>query len=129
MASIDEKLRFLFTTHLSPDGDEYTYEEVAQGTGGVISPSYVWNLRNGKKLNPSRSKMEILAKFFDVSPSYFFDEEDALKKSLSIDTRIVRAIEDPVVRDIALRAMDLSDRNKEFILAMVDKAKELVEEK
>ncbi|MDP3013154.1 MAG: helix-turn-helix transcriptional regulator [Candidatus Subteraquimicrobiales bacterium] len=129
MSRVDEKLKFLFRTNLSPDGDEYTYEEVSEGTGDVISPSYVWNLKNGKKLNPSRAKMEALAKFFDVSPSYFFDEEEAFKKSLNIDERIMRAIEDPVVRDIALRALDLSDNNKEFILVMVEKAKELVEGK
>jgi len=127
MKTMTEKLDFLFSTVLSPDGDEYTYKEVAEGTKGVVSTSYVWNLRKGKKRNPSRDKIEALARFFNVSPSYFFDEVD-IKKTLQLDERFLRAINDPRVREIALRTLDLSEKNKEFILAMVQKAKELAEE-
>lgn len=124
---VTEKLDFLFSTILSPDGDEYTYKEVAEGTKGVVSTSYVWNLRKGKKRNPSRDKIEALARFFNVSPSYFFDEVD-IKKTLQLDERLLEAINDPKIREIALRALDLSKKNKELILAMVRKAKELAEE-
>lgn len=124
---VTEKLDFLFSTILSPDGDEYTYKEVAEGTKGVVSTSYVWNLRKGKKRNPSRDKIEALARFFNVSPSCFFDEVD-IKKTLRLDERILEAINDPKIREIALRALDLNKKSKEFILAMVRKAKELAEE-
>ncbi len=123
-SNITEKINFLFATKLSPNGDEYKYEEVARGTGNTVSPSYVWNLRKGKKDNPSREKIEALAKFFGVTPAYFFGDEGA-KKNYKVDKRIDRILEDPFVRDIALGALNLSDNAKELILTMVERAAEL----
>ncbi|MDI6800213.1 MAG: helix-turn-helix transcriptional regulator [Actinomycetota bacterium] len=126
MSNITDKINFLFSSKLSPNGDEYKYEEVARGTDGKLSPSYVWNLRKGKKDNPSREKIEALAKFFDVAPSFFFTDEDP-KKLFKIDDRIEKIIADPKVKEIALRTLELNEKNKEFILTMVEKAQELAE--
>ena len=125
--TITEKINFLFSSKLSPDGDEYTYEEAAKGTDGVLSPSYIWNLRKGKKKNPSKDKIVALAHFFNVSPSFFFDEGNA-EKTFEIDERIKNIINDPKVKQIALRALELNERNKDFILTLVEKAKELAEQ-
>ncbi|MDI6800386.1 MAG: hypothetical protein QMD53_07015 [Actinomycetota bacterium] len=123
-SNITEKINFLFATKLSPDGDEYKYEEVTRGTGGMVSASYVWNLRKGKKDNPSREKIEALAKFFDVAPSCIIGGEGA-KRDYKVDNRIDKILADPLVREIALGTLNLSDDAKELILTMVKKAGEL----
>lgn len=75
--SLAEKLMLLFETRLSPDLDPFTLLEVAEGTGGNISPTYLMNLRDGKFSNPSMSKIKALSKFFSVPITYFYDEEGA----------------------------------------------------
>lgn len=123
-SNITEKINFLFATKLSPNGDEFKYEEVAKGTERMVSASYVWNLRKGKKDNPSREKIEAIAKFFDVAPSYFFGDEGA-KRNYRVDKRLDEILADPLVREIALGTLNLSDDAKELILTMVKKAGEL----
>jgi len=75
--SLAEKLTLLFETRLSPDLDPFTLVEVAEGTGGSISPTYLMNLRDGKFSNPSMSKVKALSKFFNVPITYFYDEDGA----------------------------------------------------
>lgn len=122
-----DKLDVLFSTVLSPDGDAYTYSEVAQGTNHVVSASYAWNLRTGKKANPSREKLTALARFFGVQPSYFFEEEP-IRPWVDMESKLFEAIRDARVREIALRVSELNDSSKEFILAMIRKAKELADD-
>jgi transcriptional regulator with XRE-family HTH domain len=75
--TLAEKLMLLFETRLSPDLDPFTLVEVAEGTGGSISPTYLMNLRDGKFSNPSMSKVKALSKFFGVPITYFYDEDGA----------------------------------------------------
>jgi transcriptional regulator with XRE-family HTH domain len=74
-----ERIDCLFRTHLSPRGREYTYREAASAMSGhdgiTFSSAYLWQLRTGAKDNPTIRHIEALARFFDVSPSYFFDDE------------------------------------------------------
>ncbi len=77
--TLAEKLTLLFETRLSPDLDPFTLLEVAEGTNGSISPTYLMNLRDGKFSNPSMSKIKALSKFFGVPITYFYDEEGADK--------------------------------------------------
>lgn len=83
--TLADKLSLLFETRLSHDLDPYTLVEVAEGTGGSISPTYLMNLRDGKFSNPSMSKVKALSKFFNVPITYFYDEDGAQK--LRDDTR------------------------------------------
>ncbi len=75
--TLADKLSLLFETRLSPDLDPFTLVEVAEGTGGSISPTYLMNLRDGKFANPSMSKVKALSKFFSVPITYFYDEGGA----------------------------------------------------
>ena len=77
--TLAERIDCLFRTHRSPRGREYTYREVAAAVSGqngiTFSPAYLWQLRTGAKDNPTMRHLEALARFFEVSPSYFFDDE------------------------------------------------------
>lgn len=99
--SLAEKLMLLFETRLSPDLDPFTLLEVAEGTGGNISPTYLMNLRDGKFSNPSMSKIKALSKFFGVPITYFYDEEgaDTLREEIRNDFfKSLDALSDAEVR-------------------------------
>lgn len=98
--SLAEKLSLLFETRLSPDLDPYTLVEVAEGTGGSISPTYLMNLRDGKFSNPSMSKVKALSKFFNVPITYFYDENGASKLREEMKKDFERALDQLSKEDI-----------------------------
>lgn len=114
--SLAEKLDHLFAT-VHPAKGEYTHQQVAvaiEAAGGAtISATYVWQLRNGKRDNPTMRHLEALSAFFGVPPTYFFDDEAAA----SIDVELLTSLRDASVRQLALRA---SGRSKDSVGAIVD---------
>ena len=79
--TLAQKIDRLFKTVLSPDGDEYTYREVADAMdklgGPRISPTVVWRLRMGEQDDPRTRQLEAVAKCFSAPVEYFFDDEAA----------------------------------------------------
>ena len=78
-----------------------TYRDVVDGTGGVIREAYLWQLRTGRAINPSYKVISALAKYFNVSPGYFFGEED-----YNGVTRLVKGLDENerrIVHHIALK--------------------------
>lgn len=65
------KLRQLLDERRKPDGRRYTLDELSAATG--LSPSYLKYLLSGQRDNPSKNALQLLATFFSVDPSYFFD--------------------------------------------------------
>jgi transcriptional regulator with XRE-family HTH domain len=122
-----EKLNHLFHTVRPPGRGEYSPEEVAEGIrakgGPTISPSYIYLLRAGKRDNPTKRHLEALADFFEVKPSYFFDEEVAARIDAQLE--LLAALRDAGVREIALRASDLSPRSVDAIRQMIDHVREI----
>jgi transcriptional regulator with XRE-family HTH domain len=125
--TLAEKIARLFATVRSPEGDEYTHEEVAtairEAGGPTISATYVWQLRKGIRDNPTKHHLEALAAFFGVSPSYFFDEEAAERIEAELD--LLTALRDASVRSVALRAAGLSQGSLEAIRAIIEQARQL----
>ncbi len=68
----------LFKTHLKPDGQEYSYQEVSNALGRELDPSYLAKVRRGVIKNPGRDALMHLCLFFQVPASYFFPELEAL---------------------------------------------------
>lgn len=67
------RMRFLFATVRKSDDTAYTVDEVARGTG--VSLTYLRNMLAGRQDNPSRKVIAAIARFFRVSPAYFFDTD------------------------------------------------------
>lgn len=125
--TLAEKVDYLFRA-VHPRGREYTYREVAQaineaGSGVSISASYLWQLRKGGKDNPGYRHIEALARFFGVPPSYFFD--DAAADEITAQLELLAAMRDSEVREIALRASDLSDAGLRMIKSVIENTREL----
>ena len=77
-----DRLDGLFQTVHPKDRGPYTPAEVAEAVNQaagerVISSTYVWQLRTGRRDNPTQKHLSALATFFGVSPMYFFEETEA----------------------------------------------------
>src|SRR5579872_3812834 len=85
-----EALDYLFKTVHPKERGPYSYKEAAalinEAAGDdVISHSYLWQLRTGKRDNPTIRQIAVLSAFFGVSPLYFFDDEAAKRAAPQIE--------------------------------------------
>jgi transcriptional regulator with XRE-family HTH domain len=121
-----DRLDHLFRTVHPKDRGPYTHAEVAGAINAaagdnVISATYVWQLRTGKRDNPTRRHLSALAAFFGVSPMYFFDDQEAGRDA--VPAELIAALKDDAVREVALRAAGLSDRSLKAIQDMIESAR------
>ena len=66
--------RFL-DTYRRPDGQRWGGAELQKATGGVVSRSYVTNLRKGRMESPGYEKMRAIAKAMGFPPEMWFEED------------------------------------------------------
>lgn len=121
MPTLAERLDALFRA-VHPRGRQYTHEEVARGAeargGPTISATYVWQLRNGTRDNPTKNHLEALAGFFGVPPSYFFDEEASDK--IAAELELLAVLRDQDVRNVALRAANLTPEARAALTQLIE---------
>jgi transcriptional regulator with XRE-family HTH domain len=122
------RLDLLFRTVHPQDRKPYTSAEVAKAINdaageNTISPGYVWQLRTGRRGNPTYRQLIALSRFFDVSPTFFFEEAETQRGAVPADAAL--ALKDDAVREIALRAAGLSERSLKTIADMVANARAL----
>jgi len=103
------------------------YEEVAtalrEAGGATVSAQYIWQLRKGKRDNPTKKHLEALAEFFKVPPAYFFD--DAAAERIDAQLGVLAAMRDSHVRSVAMRAAGLSPDTLGAIASIIDGARRL----
>jgi transcriptional regulator with XRE-family HTH domain len=121
-STLADKVDRLFHVVRRPDREPYSNEEVAkacrEATGESFSTTYLWQLRTGRRDNPTKRHLEALARFFGVPPAYFFDDEQSTK--IAEELALLGALRDAGVRDLALRAVTLSADGLDTISDMVD---------
>ncbi|MFC7303230.1 helix-turn-helix domain-containing protein [Streptomyces monticola] len=125
--SLADRLNHLFEV-IHPAGRRpYSNEEVAtllQEQGGpTVSGTYLWQLRTGRRDNPTKRHLEALADFFGVPVAYFFDDDVARRVGTELDT--LRRLREAGVQHIALRAVGLSPKSMNAVLGMIDRVREL----
>jgi ESX-1-secreted protein regulator len=125
-ATLAKRLDLLFRTVHPGRTKPYSLREAAdlinEAAGEqVISHGYLWELRNGRKTNPTITQIAGLAAFFGVSPLYFFDAPG--EPSLDPATRV--ALSDEKVREVTLRAQGLPDQALQALMNMADSARTL----
>jgi len=124
--SFAARLDHLFQRVRPPDKAEYTYEEVAHGAtlaGFEISPAYVWQLRKGKRANPTLRHIEGLASFFGVPASYFLDPE--VQRRVDAELDLITSLRDAGVQNLAMRAHGLSPEGLAAVESMVEHVRRL----
>ncbi|SDN55530.1 transcriptional regulator [Actinacidiphila guanduensis] len=121
-ATLAEKIDALFRVVRRPDREPYTHEEVAracrEATGESFSATYLWQLRTGRRDNPTKRHLEALAGFFRIPVAYFFDDEQGAR--ISAELELLGALRDAGVRSVALRAVNLSPEGMGTISDMID---------
>ncbi|WP_244178825.1 helix-turn-helix domain-containing protein [Streptomyces rubellomurinus] len=116
------RIEALFHTVRRPDREQYTNEEVAracrEATGESFSTTYLWQLRTGRRDNPTKRHLEALARFFQVPPAYFFDEQQGTQ--IARELALLAALRDAGVRSLALRAIELSPEGLDTVNELMD---------
>ncbi|MGP3769767.1 helix-turn-helix domain-containing protein [Streptomyces sp. SDT5-1] len=105
-------------------GRRYTHDEVAAELRRIqpglrVSGAYLSALRNGSKRNPSLDLLTALAQFFGVSASYFLDP--APQRQAEEEVALARVGHHPQVRNLALRALELSPESLAVVTQIVER--------
>ena len=129
-STLAERIDCLFRTHPGPRGREYSYREVAAAIsrgdgrlGETISAAYIWGLRTGAKDNPTMRHLQALARFFQVSPAYFFDQE--LTEFPETEVRLLAASRGETLRRLAVTLLGLSEESLNAVLNLACRMRKL----
>lgn len=110
--TVAAKLTRLFEV-LHPPGDrELSTREISRRVkelGGSISPTYISELRNGKKTNPSLDQIKWLSAAFGVSAGYFTDDEVAERVDAELD-RLAAHQQNAELAALAEQAVSVRER-------------------
>ncbi|MFB9904771.1 XRE family transcriptional regulator [Allokutzneria oryzae] len=120
--TLADKIDNLFRVIRRPGGDQHSHEEVAkacrEATGESFSATYLWQLRTGRRDNPTKRHLEALAEFFQVPPAYFFDDKQGAEIARELD--LLGALRNNAVRQVALRAVNLSEEGLGTVNDIID---------
>jgi len=118
------RIEHLFNLRLRPDGAPWSMRQVsaaAKKRDVSLSVGFLHDLRRGIKDNPTKQQLECLADIFGVRPGYFFDDDDTLA-AVNDKLRMLGALEDDRVAQIALRTRGLSAHDYRMLNALIDSA-------
>ncbi|RSN56448.1 transcriptional regulator [Amycolatopsis sp. WAC 04182] len=123
--TLTDRIDRLFQVVRRAGGDQHSHEEVAracrESTGESFSAAYLWQLRTGRRDNPTKRHLEALAAFFQVPPAYFFDDEQG--RALAEEVELLGALRNTAVRNLALRAVTLSEEGLGTVSDIVEAIK------
>lgn len=125
--SLAEKLEHLLS--VTAKGDKApSNEEVATAINiaageKTISATYVWQLRTGRKTNPTMRHLEALAQYCGVNAAYFLSDEEAEKVDEQL--ALLNALKQSDTRNIALRSTGLSESSRQAVANMIDQLRKL----
>ncbi|MEV5594460.1 XRE family transcriptional regulator [Streptomyces sp. NPDC052496] len=133
--SLAEKLDRLFQERSRERGKSLSANDVAteiniRAGEQVISGNYIWQLRKGRKDNPTKRHIEALAEYFGVPAAHFHDQQDTGANGTSADRpgqapELLEAMQDAGVIAMAARFMDMSAESRTAVLEMIDRVRKL----
>jgi transcriptional regulator with XRE-family HTH domain len=71
---IAQKFEALLEIYRRPDGRKWSGQEIDEATGGVVTRSYITNLRKGRIENPGYEKLAAMAKAMGFPVEVWFEE-------------------------------------------------------
>ena len=92
---VSERFRRLLALYRRPDRSEWGGQDLEHATGGVVTRSYISNLRNGRIENPGLAKLEAIARAMGLPPALWFDTEVGDR---ILDAALAAALEDGAAR-------------------------------
>jgi transcriptional regulator with XRE-family HTH domain len=76
---IAQKFEALLEMYRRSDGSRWSGQEIDEATGGIVTRSYITNLRKGRIESPGFEKLKAIAKVMDFPPELWFEESPGLK--------------------------------------------------
>lgn len=142
--TIAQRLDHLIGTIHPADRGPLSYMEIAEGIrtkagpdGPTVSHATIQKIRKGEIVDPKVSTLTVIAGFFGVPVTYFFDDAVAervdaklarIKERVELtraQRELVKILEDSDVRDVALRMNGLSAGSIQAIRGVIDQARRL----
>ncbi len=74
MTSIARKYEQFVEAYRHPDGRKWSGQEIDEATGGIVTRSYITNLRKGRIENPGYEKLKAIAKVMRFPPELWFED-------------------------------------------------------
>jgi transcriptional regulator with XRE-family HTH domain len=71
---VAQRFELFLDTYRRPDGSRWRGQQLDEATGGVVTRSYVTNLRKGRIENPGYEKMRAIAKAMGFPPEAWFED-------------------------------------------------------
>ncbi len=71
---IAQKFELLLGAYRHSDGRKWSGQEIDDATSGIVTRSYITNLRKGRIQNPGYEKLAAIAKAMDFPPELWFEE-------------------------------------------------------
>ncbi|MEY9942159.1 XRE family transcriptional regulator [Streptacidiphilus sp. MAP5-3] len=120
-----ERLNRLFKSVHPQDRAPYSTPEAAklinEAAGqSVISPTYLWQLRKGKRTDPTLSRVAAIARLFNVKLDYF--NEAKRQEPSRTELQLAQALQKQPIRELARQADGLSAVG---VAALLDLARSL----
>lgn len=125
--TLAQRINRLFDTMRRPGDAPLSHaaaaEQITEKTGVPISAAYIWQLRVGRKSNPTVAHLQAIAEFFGVPPSYLLDKD--VDPKLDAQLELLQSLRDAGVLDLAMRASELTPESIKSLAVMVDQARRL----
>lgn len=119
---ISERVQWLIENITKEDGTHYTHLEIQEGTrqlGHEVTNATISKLRSGATKNPTFNTLRVLALFFNVPVTIFYDDDVTVEdlNTLKAKTAVVT---DSQLQTIVLRANDLSGDQKSLVIQLIE---------
>ena len=83
---IARKFERLLEMYRHPDGRRWSGQEIDESTGGIVTRSYVTNLRKGRIENPGFEKLRAIAKVMGFPPELWFEQTPEFGTGTSLES-------------------------------------------
>jgi transcriptional regulator with XRE-family HTH domain len=78
LVQIAQKFEHFLDVYRRPDGSRWGGQDLDRATSGVVTRSYVSNLRKGRIENPGFEKLQAIAKAMNFPPELWFEDVENL---------------------------------------------------
>jgi transcriptional regulator with XRE-family HTH domain len=72
---VAQRFERLLEIYRRPDGRRWSGQEIDEATDGIVTRSYITNLRKGRMENPGYEKLRAIAKAVGFPPEMWFEED------------------------------------------------------
>lgn len=110
---VSERFARLLALFRKPDGSGWGGQDLEDATGGVVTRSYVSNLKNGRIGNPGLAKLAAIAEVMGFPPGLWFGEDETFA-----DEALLAALEDATLRAVLEGAARLGQKDRDLLLGI-----------